>query len=605
MHHPFYKTIKGRFLIIILILMLVIGVGAATFSFIYYYNSLRTSTIQSTETNLKFLEENIDHKMEKIFSFSRWCQTNTDIVRYVMTDPDQDGASAAVSTAKTQLSEEYVYNDSSSYIQRVVIANQERSDYIQYVDVYYSIDRPMVQMIKELPYYQEYLDASTFLFPNGFQKVPFLRVDAEMLPILRPIFHPYNTSCVGFVYIEISPSLFTDSLKEYTKQEEVSVYLTIGDTSYRLKGNNYYPAFSLETVEAEEYSELVDSDTLIRYIEADGTQQLMVSRPLGATGCYLSQIISLSPMTRQLNGYLSLLVFIILCVTLVGILLYYALTRMFTNPIRNLSQRLQTIAQGDFTRDVSIEWDNELGDMGKNVNQLAADIDQLLKQRVETERQKKDYEYQILQSQIKPHFLYNTLNSIKWMATIQHAPGIAEMTTALSHLLKSIAKGTSTMISIRDEIVLLNDYFTIQKYRYGGSITLDYRIEDEAILENQILRFTMQPIVENAIFHGIEPKGQAGAIDVHMYYTDQGDVRIDITDDGIGMDEETIARVLQEETPNSSHFFKDIGISSVSKRLQYNFGEQYGLSIESVPKEYTKMSILLPNTGDTGKEHEL
>lgn len=83
----------------------------------------------------------------------------------------------------------------------------------------------------------------------------------------------------------------------------------------------------------------------------------------------------------------------------------------------------------------------------------------------------------MLQSQINPHFLYNTLNSIKWMASIQKAAGIEEMATSLSHLLKNIAKGTSTIVTIQDEITLLDDYFTIQKYRYGGTISLDYEIE--------------------------------------------------------------------------------------------------------------------------------
>lgn len=224
---------------------------------------------------------------------------------------------------------------------------------------------------------------------------------------------------------------------------------------------------------------------------------------------------------------------------------------------------------------------------------MGTDIQTLMEQKIDFEKQKKDYEYQVLQSQINPHFLYNTLNSIKWMATIQHAPGIAEMTTSLAHLLKSIAKGTTTIVSLQDEIHLLDDYFTIQKYRYGGAITLDYEIEDPSLLQIQILRFTLQPIVENAIFHGIEPKGRAGKIQIHIFRSPCA-VQIDVTDDGVGMDAETIQQVLTEETSGKSQFFRQIGIASVNRRIQYNFGEQYGLSITSEPGKFTTMTILLP-----------
>ena len=225
---------------------------------------------------------------------------------------------------------------------------------------------------------------------------------------------------------------------------------------------------------------------------------------------------------------------------------------------------------------------------------MGTDIQTLMEQKISFEKQKKDYEYQVLQSQINPHFLYNTLNSIKWMATIQHAPGIAEMTTSLAHLLKSIAKGTTTIVSLKDEIQLLDDYFTIQKYRYGGAITLTYDIEDPALTNIQILRFTLQPIVENAIFHGIEPKGLAGQIQIHIFRRETSIIQIDVTDDGIGMDRETIQQVLSKETTEKSQFFRQIGIASVNRRIQYNFGEQYGLSITSEPGNFTTMTILLP-----------
>ena len=133
------------------------------------------------------------------------------------------------------------------------------------------------------------------------------------------------------------------------------------------------------------------------------------------------------------------------------------------------------------------------------------------------------------------------------MATIQNATGIAGMTTALARLLKNVSKGTSSMVTLREELDLVKDYFLIQQYRYGGSITMDYHIESDELYDCEIHRFTLQPIIENALFHGIEPKGTAGAITVSVTSDTMNGkkvLKISVTDNGVGMTGETIEAVL-------------------------------------------------------------
>lgn len=214
--------------------------------------------------------------------------------------------------------------------------------------------------------------------------------------------------------------------------------------------------------------------------------------------------------------------------------------------------------------------------------------------RIEDEKQQKDLEYQILLSQINPHFLYNTLNSIKWMATIQQAEGIAEMTTSLARLMKNISKSTTQLITMEEELSLLKDYFIIQQYRYGGAVTIEYKI-DESVYECKVLRFTLQPLVENALFHGIEPKGGTGKIVITITTDHVSKIFVEITDNGIGMTKEQIEKSLfAAENHVTSDFFKKIGISNVNRRLKYEFGEQYGITITSTLGEFTKMFITLP-----------
>ena len=125
---------------------------------------------------------------------------------------------------------------------------------------------------------------------------------------------------------------------------------------------------------------------------------------------------------QQLQSYLFLIVTILFLLLLLGTFLYFLLARLVNNPVTALNNRLTCIAKGDFTKDAAIEWENELGDIGRSINKLSADIQDLMNKRIEDEKEKKDYEYKMLQSQINPHFLYNTLNSIKWMAITKMHP---------------------------------------------------------------------------------------------------------------------------------------------------------------------------------------
>lgn len=183
------------------------------------------------------------------------------------------------------------------------------------------------------------------------------------------------------------------------------------------------------------------------------------------------------------------------------------------------------------------------------------------------------------------------------MAVTQGAEGIAEMTTALAKLLRSISKGTCTEIPLKDELDLVRDYFTIQQYRYGSTLSLVIDTDDEDLLTCRILKFTLQPLVENAIFHGIEPKHTTGTICIRISAEPENApavLRISVEDDGIGMTEEQLAHLFDAEEPDPGHMFKEIGIRNIHKRIQYEYGEEYGITAESEPDSYTRMTIRIP-----------
>lgn len=568
--------------------MIIFGIGAAVISYVIFSDSLRSNAIHSAETNLQFMRNDIDSNLDSVMELALWSRTNTSVINYISSDPEGSAFNALTREAGERLSEEYLGNSANPYISRIIITNSDNTKYLQrYLQTYYSVDLSVIERIKSLPYFDELISAPDYTFSIGVQEDPLTRSTPEkMLPVIRQI---------GFLYIQISFDMFTDPLTRFSAQENTPVYLTIANESYLITDGRIARISQAPPTAPLDYADVVGSDTIVQDIKEGVRPGLYVSTPLEADGCWLSLPIKTTDIGNAVNGFLSILFIILLFVTVIGLLLMRLLTRSVTEPVTLLKQQLSSIAMGDFSQNPDIEWDNELGEIGHDINLLATDIDRLMKQRIEDEKEKKDQEYQILQSQINPHFLYNTLNSIKWMATAQHADGISEMTTALAHLMKNISKGTSTIVSVEDEFHLLDDYFTIQKYRYGGAITMEYRVRDPRLLKNQILRFTLQPVLENAIFHGIEPKGSSGHIDIHLYQAEDGNVCIDITDDGVGMNEETIHSLLSGDTAARSSFFKQVGIASVNKRLQYTFGSEYGMSIESVPGRFTRMSILLPD----------
>lgn len=168
---------------------------------------------------------------------------------------------------------------------------------------------------------------------------------------------------------------------------------------------------------------------------------------------------------------------VVFLVSLMGIALFLYLNRLIVVPVAKLRGRIGRIAGGDFTDDPSIEWPNELGDVGRGVNQLSRDVQSLMARRVADGQERQSLECKMLQNQVNPHFIYNTLNSIRWMATLQGAVGIAEMTTAFARLLKRVSKGNRPLHTLREEFALLNDYCTVRQYRYGAPFLIDLGVE--------------------------------------------------------------------------------------------------------------------------------
>ena len=548
------------------------------------------TTLLNAEYALQTAATAIRRDIEEVDDLASWCAYNPSMRTYLLTDASNNNQ--ALSMYPT-VSAKYSTLRTMQYVQRFVLINAKGRQMVFGTAVTNTVAMTP-EVLARIPGYDEEYSGWSCIMRDP---MALTSQALDIIPVTRKLTLS-GTSREAHICAFVSPSLITAALKGFTMPEGSSLLWQMGGRYYSINGN-ILTEEPLSDIPADRLDvDMLDDSTEVYSIAAGHDAQLMVRYPIGVHDLYLIEIIPNGPLQRQIPYLSDSLVISLLAILVLGLLLAFLLHHMITPPITALQNRITKISSGDFSFDPAIEWNNELGDIGRGINSMSASVTALMDHRLEDEKQKQDLEYRMLQNQINPHFIYNTLNSIKWMATIQHAPGIAEMVTALSRLLKSVSKSNERLVPLYEEFALLNDYFTIQQYRYGGTITLDVSyIEDEKLNHSCLIpRFTLQPLVENAIFHGIEPKGSAGEVTLRVERdTANGDVLIRLTDDGIGMTAEQAAKALQEPGPEEAAAkYRHVGMWNVHKRLQYSFGEAYGLSIESEPGVGTTVTVRLP-----------
>lgn len=605
----FPKTIRGKIILYTAAVTCSIAVFTVTICSFVFQSFLQKNQIQTSEYSLEVICNSTAADLENILSFYKWCSFNTDIAAYLdgfenlsqmpSISSKNSGLRSVALRTYDRLKEEYYNTHSSSYINRVIISPLNSCNYMQISDTTAVSSAHSLSDLTGTDWFQTILSEDG-MDNSTFMEDPFLPGSGLMvLPAVSALSGRYSSHQAGWIYMSISDRLILDYLKSFPLNPDSFLCLTIGGRTW-LYENDRLKSCDWKFEPVKDLSEnAFNSDTSVSLCRLpDGSERVLLSCPIGNYGWSISLLLSQSAMKAQSTLYAVILSGIAVFILFIGLLLFVLLNRSIGRPVKKLQHRIQAIAGGDFSLDPSIQREDEFGAIGTGINRMSQDLAALIQKRIQDEKERKDLEYRILQSQINPHFLYNTLNSIKWMATIQGASGISEMTTALAQLLKSISKGSHNRITLREELNLVKDYFLIQQYRYGGSISLECEISEEALYDCLIHRFTLQPLIENALFHGIEPKGCAGKIRISANLdreaARQPRLIISVWDNGIGMDAETIKRVLSGTQKPTADFFRQVGINNVNQRIRYDCGPEYGISIESVPGEYTCMHITLP-----------
>lgn len=409
----------------------------------------------------------------------------------------------------------------------------------------------------------------------------------NILPILQPMYDGSYTEPKGWVFVSVSSKLFESILKNSDMGNEFVAVTATGKriTKFHEKEENEELLTSL----------LAEDNLKGNYIgEVRGIKSIIAYQRSEKSGILVYEILPISQLNNDKEVIVWTMILIFLGCIVIGLILSIIVTNQIKKPIDRLSTHIKkNIANGNFEHNQEIETSDEIGEIGKVINQMSIQMEELLDFRINSEKEKKDLEIRMLQAQINPHFLYNTLDSIKWIAVIQKNSGIVKVVTALSSLLKNMAKGFNEKVTVRKELDFLRDYITIEKIKYVELFDVHINVETPNLYNAKIVKLTLQPIVENAIFSGIEPSGKNGIITIHVYEENKNLI-ITVRDNGVGISKDKIETILNQSEGMKSYTMNGIGLPNVDRRLRLVYGEMYGLHISSELNEYTEIKITIP-----------
>jgi two-component system sensor histidine kinase YesM len=306
------------------------------------------------------------------------------------------------------------------------------------------------------------------------------------------------------------------------------------------------------------------------------------------------KMVAVIPSSAFRKGMMNIRLFIMMAVALTAfmvLLINRIVARRISLPILKLDEAVKSYESGSASN-IYIGGSTEIRHLGDSIRKNYEKIELLIHDIKREQDERRRSELEALQSQINPHFLYNTLDSITWMIEGEKNEEAVFMIQQLARLFRiSLSKG-KTIISIEDEIKHAESYMNIQKVRYKDSFSIEFDI-DKVILDKCTVKLIIQPILENAIYYGVNQEEEDGEIRVRGYEQD-GDIYIEVSDNGYGMPEDYVEQILTTENPVKKKG-SGVGILNVHNRLKLLFGEKYGVSIKSILDEGTTVTLHLPS----------
>jgi len=318
------------------------------------------------------------------------------------------------------------------------------------------------------------------------------------------------------------------------------------------------------------------------------TENIVFHYLIKETGWQVIQTIPESEMNKQITIINLIIIICIAFCILFGIFFSLIQNTSILKPIKLLSKEMERVKGGSFDITLRIKNKDEIGNLSNSFSDMVRKISELIDSVYKSQIREKEAEVIAFQSQINPHFLYNTLDSIRWMAVKNKDYAVGEQIEALSDIFRHVLNKGKDMTTIKEELDHLNNYIFIQRSRYGDRIFVDIQV-DESLMEYITPKLILQPLVENSFQHGLECKVGGGKIQIQIEKLENG-IKYSVTDDGIGTDQDKITKMISSKTESHNVF----ALNNINDRIQLKYGKEYGLKFSSQAGIGTTVEVIIP-----------
>lgn len=351
----------------------------------------------------------------------------------------------------------------------------------------------------------------------------------------------------------------------------------------------------MKEIDFTRFSDISGSET----VTVNGKKLVVNSRGIRKTGWQVHQVILYDELTKQMKDVRSWVILFQILLTAALIFAAAGISMNIANPMHRLALLMGEVPKGNFNVRMKVKekGNSEINKLGNSFNEMVKEMENLFNELHQAYQLREKAQLEALQAQINPHFLLNTLNSIRWMATLSGATNVSDMITALADLLDATLYRKDEMVALSEEIQCLKNYIILQKMRYGDKFEMQDEIPEE-LLNYQVPILILQPLVENSVLHAFHNQDGGGIIVLKGHVSDE-EVIIQVLDNGQGIREEVLENLLAEPGEKKKKFNR-IGVKNVHERIRLIYGKEYGLKINS-SGEGTRIEILLPPAGEKGK----
>lgn len=398
-----------------------------------------------------------------------------------------------------------------------------------------------------------------------------------------------NNKLYGYGVILI-PDSELDNFYRYGENQYNSISI-IDSNGMIVSSTDKYQIGETDTELQNITNEMLEKEITVEKMEKNAKTNMVLCKKIPYVDYSLCFTVDANEAIESLYN-ISTLIWYIAIITGAVLLVIYILIRRTMSPLRQLGRKMSYVAKGDFNQYAEVTGDGEIQELAKSYNRMLHDINHYVDSIIEIQKQKRQAEIHALQMQINPHYIYNTLTSIKWLIMQGDTVKSTKAIDAFIKLLRSTISKSDEYISVEEEIENLKNYMYINEIRYGEKIKTEFFISINEPDQLMIPKMILQPFIENAFFHGF-PEGQNGEIFVCVREKAEKLV-VEIIDNGVGMDKRQVSELENGKSSRKSEHFTGIGINNIRDRLKLIYENQYELKIKSSLGEGTTVTVVLP-----------